>query len=566
MGKSDALSRRADHGDGSGDNDNLILLQPSMFAIRALEAYTLVGEESVFLQDIRASKDLDEVAVTAAKELTSRKGQSKSVRSDEWVEEDGLLYYRGKIYVPKDLELRRRIVEQHHDTPVAGHPGRFKTLELVSRNFWWPGMNRYIGDYTRHCDRCIRTKTRRHRPVGHLQPTETPKEPWKRISVDFVVGLPDSHGYDATMNVVCTLSKQAHFIKTTGTIDALGTARLYRDNVWKLHGLPDEVICDRGPQFVAEFTRELHRLLGIKSLLSTSHHPQTDGQTERVNQEMEQFLRVFVNQRQDDWEDWIAMAEFAWSNHVHSSSQHTPFFLNNGRHPRMGFEPVRSKVPAVDNFVTQLQASWEEARSAIIKAKDEMAKYYNRRREPTPVLKVGDKVWLDSSDIRTTRPSRKLSDKWLGPFEIIEKVSSMAYRLQLPLSMKGVHNVFPIVKLELRHEDPITGRHPEPPPPPDIIDGEEEWEIEKIVNSRFYGRWKKFQYQVKWKGYVEPTWCAEALVGLVTFCFQPRPGPARSSPIPRIPYPSSSFLIPHSSCYLFSLLFHPHSSLTLLYS
>lgn len=203
------------------------------------------------------------------------------------------------------------------------------------------------------------------------------------------------------------------------------------------------------------------------------------------------------------------MGEFAWNNHIHSSSQHTPFLINHGRHPRMGFEPVRpSKVEPVKDFVKNMQASWEEAKSAIIKAKDEMAKYYNRRRKPTPEFKVGDKVWLDSSDIRTSRPSRKLSDKWLGPFPVTEKVSPMAYRLKLPVSMKGIHPVFPVVKLELRSEDPITGRHPQPPPPPDIIDGEEEWEVEEIVNSRFYGRWKKFQYRVKWKGYddSETTW------------------------------------------------------------
>ena len=259
-----------------------------------------------------------------------KQGKKKSLHGAEWRIEDGLIFFRGKLYVPNNPELRRRIVEQHHDTPVAGHPGRFKTLELVSRNYWWPQMSRYINNYTRHCDLCIRSKKVRQEPIGELHPTETPSGPWETVSVDFITELPDSHGYDSTMNVVCTGTKQAHFIKCNSTITAAGTARLYRDHVWKLHGLPLKLLTDRGPQFAAEFMRELNALLGIKTALSTAYHPQTDGQTERVNQELEQYIRLFCNERQDDWDEWLPMAEFAYNNHVHSSTQHTPFYLNHG--------------------------------------------------------------------------------------------------------------------------------------------------------------------------------------------------------------------------------------------
>jgi hypothetical protein len=149
-------------------------------------------------------------------------------------------------------------MEQHHDTRVAGHAGRFKTLEMVSRNYWWPQMSRYIGVYVKTCDLCNRTKLQHHRPSGELHPTETPEERWQVISVDFIVELPESHGYDVIMNVVDSVSKRVHCIFTHTTISAEGAALLYYREVWKHYGLPQSVLSDRGSQFIARFTRELY--------------------------------------------------------------------------------------------------------------------------------------------------------------------------------------------------------------------------------------------------------------------------------------------------------------------
>jgi hypothetical protein len=206
--------------------------------------------------------------------------------------------FRGNIYVPKDRDLRRRIVKQHHDTRITGHAGRFKTLELIACNYWWPQMSRYISIYVKQCDLCNQTKVQRQRPISELHPSETPEAPWETISVDFIVELPESHGYNAIMCVV-----------------------------------------DRGPQFIAAFTRELYRCLGIKLALSTAYHPQTDGQTEHVNQVIEGYLRAFTSQRQDDWDNPLPSGEFHYNNSRHSSTQQTPFMLDTGRNPRMGFEP-----------------------------------------------------------------------------------------------------------------------------------------------------------------------------------------------------------------------------------
>ena len=197
---------------------------------------------------------------------------------------------------------------------------------------------------------------------------------WQIILVNFITELPQSHGYDSILIAVDCLSKWAHFITTTSNITSLGVAQLFQDGVWKLHGLPEEVISDRGPQFVLNFMCGLSKILRIKVAASTAYHPQTDDQTECVNQEVEQFLRLFVNQRQDDWYDWLLIAEFAYNDQVHALTQTSPFMLDAGQNPRLGFKPIcESRLESLDNFVSRMAQAMEEAWAALVKAADDMA-------------------------------------------------------------------------------------------------------------------------------------------------------------------------------------------------
>jgi len=245
MGKLDALSQRPDHSKGASNNENVVLLRLELIAVRALEGLHLEGPEQDMLREIRQGNqrgEQEEPVAKAAREL--QQASSKMVCSMEWSEEDRVLWFRGKIYVPWNSDLRRRVVSLCHDTKVAGHPGRWKTLELVSRNYWWPQMFRYIGQYISTCDLCLRTKPIRQALVGELHPLWILDSRWDTLHVDFVVELPLSSRHDAVMTVVDSVSKRAHFILTHTTVTVEGTAWLFLHQVWKLHSLPKCVVSD----------------------------------------------------------------------------------------------------------------------------------------------------------------------------------------------------------------------------------------------------------------------------------------------------------------------------------
>jgi hypothetical protein len=420
------------------------------------------------------------------------------------------LYYLERLYVPDHDDLKAELLRLCHDSPVAGHPGRSKTYELLTRDYYWPGMYRYVDRWTRNCHTCRRTTPSREARQGVLRPLPVPQRSWQDISMDFITHLEPSQGHDAILVVVDRLTKMKHFIACHGTCDAEEVARLYTRHVWKIHGLPRTVVSDRGPQFVSAFWKHLNRRLGIKSLLSTAFHPETDGQTERANAILEQYLRAYVSYLQDDWVEWLPLAEFA-SNSVRSeSTAMTPFHANYGFHPRMGFEPILpADKPAArdaENFSQHMQSIMDHVHSEIKYAQARHEEQANRKRMPARRFKVGQSVWLDSRHIKTLRPQKKLDWKQLGPFRIKKVISSHAYELELPASMK-IHPVFNVSLLRPAAEDPLPGQIQLPPPPVEV-EGLEEWEVEDIVDSRWdrRGRGKpRLKYTVKWTGHPDVT-------------------------------------------------------------
>jgi len=302
-----------------------------------------------------------------------------------------------------------------------------------------------------------------------------PEKPWTHISADFITKLPLAQGYNSILVVVDRLTKMVHFIPTTEKTSAEGLARLFRDNVWKLHGLPESIILDRGPQFAAGLMRELNEMLGIKSKLSMAFHPQTDGQTERVNQELEQYLRMFIDHRQEQWPEWLGTAEFAYNNKAHSSTRTLPFKANYGQDPRMGFKGrKKGKYKGVEKFIKKMKEIQEEAKAVLGKVQADMKKYTDKKRSDVEEYKVEDLVMLSTKDLKyqmVGRRTEKLTERFMGPYKIKKIVLSNVIELEL-LSTVKIHLVVNVSRIH-RYIGQVEGQKKERPLLV-IIEGEEE--------------------------------------------------------------------------------------------
>uniref|UniRef100_A0A0D2YKU3 RNA-directed DNA polymerase n=1 Tax=Fusarium oxysporum (strain Fo5176) TaxID=660025 RepID=A0A0D2YKU3_FUSOF len=422
------------------------------------------------------------------------------------------LLYRDRVYIPNYDPLKTALLKASHEHPIAGHPGRARTYDLLSRDYYWPGMLSYVERWVKNCHTCRRANPAREARQGVLKPLPVPERAWQHISMDFITYLPPSEGHDAILIIACRLTKMRHIIACKGTCDAEDTARYYLKEVWKLHGLPHTIISDRGPQFVAEFWKKLTQQLSINSLLSTAYHPETDGQTERLNAILEQYLRAYVSYLQDDWSRWLPLAEFAANSLKSETTGMSPFFANYGFNPRMGFEPTITVkgTPATrdaEKFAQKMNEILEYLRSESIAAQARYETQANRHRRPARQYREGDHVWLDARNIKTLRPQKKLDWKNIGPLKITKVISPYAYRLELPASMK-IHPVFHTNLLKPAATDPLPGQNPDPPPPVEA-EGVEEWEVEDIVDSRWDRRGRggrpRLKYTVKWAGYADPT-------------------------------------------------------------
>jgi len=240
-------------------------------------------------------------------------------------------------------------------------------------------------------------------------PNTIPEKPWSHILADFITKLLLAQGYDAILVVCDWFSKMAHFIATMEKTSAEGLARLFQDHIWKLHGLLESIISDRGVQFAAGMMKELNNLLGIQMKLSTAYYPQTDGQTERINQELEQYLRVFISHRQEQWPDWLGMAEFAYNNKVHAATKISPFKANYSQDPRMGFEGRRRrKYKIARKFIERMKKIQEEAKAALGKVQEEMKKFADKRQRVGEEYRVGDLVLLSTKDLKWQMKGRRL--------------------------------------------------------------------------------------------------------------------------------------------------------------
>ena len=468
---------------------------PSPFAsINALFA-NLVGVHAVVVSNHRsrilASYDTDAVA----------QQHLPTPMSSNWSCKDGLLLYKGLIYVPKIL--RMDVLREHHDAPLAGHCGIARTLELITRNYWFPGINAFVKDYVNSCFLCQQAKVPRHLRHGELASLPVPTTPWKGLTCDFITDLPVSCGMDSVLVFVDRMTKMSHFIPCLKTTDAPEFAKLFVSHIVKLHGLPDTIISDRGSIFTSHFWSTLSSILGIDARKSTSFHPQTDGQTERMNQTLEAYLRIFSNYQQDNWFDLLPLAEFAYNNVTQESTKMSPFYANYGLHPRFMSQiqvPSEHAAPAATDFAAHLHETHDRLVENVKTAQDSQALYYDAKHQRIE-FEPGDMVWLNASNISTSRPSKKLDWKRLGPYKVLKRIGLQAYKLALPPTMRHLHDTFHVSLLDSVKATTLPPRMPPPPPALYVKDNQEYFEIENILDSKRIGR--RLHYLIKWKGFLD---------------------------------------------------------------
>ena len=300
--------------------------------------------------------------------------------SDAFVECHGLFkdadfWYKGEqIAVPDVPGLRLRCMDLNHSPVYCGHLGGNRTYHSVKQLFWWNGLKEAALQFVKDCNVCQANKHPNTKPVGLLKPLQVPMFRWESVSMDFIVQLPETkYGHDAIVVFVDRLSKMVHFAATTTTVAAKETARLFRHNVFRLHGIPRQIASDRDTRFTSHFWKEVCSLLGIDQGISTSFHPQTDGQTERVNRILEDMLRHYVNPMENDWDEHLDAVEFAINNAWQESIRSTPFVMNYGLTPVLPHQlNLPSKVPAALQFSKDWQVTIAQAKKLLVGAEQRM--------------------------------------------------------------------------------------------------------------------------------------------------------------------------------------------------
>jgi hypothetical protein len=423
---------------------------------------------------------------------------------------------RYRVIVPEHVGLRHALLRAYHDHPMSGHPGVDRLEQLIRRDYEWEGCREDVTEYVKTCPICQRAKTGQRRQ-GDLRPLSVMSK-GNTFAMDFITGLPETEeGHDSILTVVDLFTKEGAAIP----VSTVGLTAEKFSRIWWAHipaqlGIPLRVLMDRDKVWVAKYTQTVFKGAGIHTAFTSGRWPQTNGQAERMNSLLEQYLRCYVAYDQRDWDERLPWAMLSINHSVSSATGFTPAFLHKGESPP---EQLRLQTPPLEEFrlrfpdadpsawswLGRMTDSLEQARKALVKARERMAKYRQNRR-PEIIYSVGQRVLLSSEAIRflkhASERKRKLADRWLGPFAITA-VKPGAVELELPQEMQ-CHRVFNVSFVKPYRKSERFARVYSEPPPIDVVDGQELWEIEKILDRRRRGQ--GYKYLVKWSGYERPEW------------------------------------------------------------
>ncbi|KAJ1599535.1 hypothetical protein NDA14_004105 [Ustilago hordei] len=507
-GEPDALTRRTDMQPAGEEQDHNVrqLLPPRVFKETAdhdsLLVAPMISMESIASKGL---KDLVKIFQPLDQELQEiHRKKPFEVRDDLWYSGGSAKEVDGQSLSVE--HLRFMVMTQCHDGITAGHVGRDATIKAAQRHYWWPNMTAWIADYVASCPVCARYKAPHHHPYGLLQPLATPDRPWGSISLDFIEGLPpskkyDSKTYDSILVIVDRLTKFAILAPTHKTVTAKQTAVLLYGHMVRLFGYPDHMVSDRGRQFISGAWKAFAEQMGVKHSLSTAYHPQTDGQTERVNQVIEQYLRMYCNYEQNDWANLLDTAAFVYNNTVHNSIGVSPFFACYGWNPKAHPDiPQRLGVndPGRFEYLMDGKERCKYLQEQIREAQRRSVNQYNRKHKDIE-FKVGDMVYINRRNWKTRRPTPKLDTRFAGPYPVQERVGRRAYRITLPANLR-VHDVFHVSMLEPARTSSLPQRA-EQPTIPSLPDEDLDFEVEALIDKRSHNG--TTEYKVLWRGYSE---------------------------------------------------------------
>ncbi|KAK2414896.1 hypothetical protein QL285_037431 [Trifolium repens] len=383
----------------------------------------------------------------------------RGTNRDFKVGSDNILRCQGRVCVPDAVNLRNIILEEAHKSKLSIHPGATKMYQDLRHDFWWPGMKKDVAEYVASCLTCQKAKIEHQRPAGMLQSLDIPEWKWDSISMDFITGLPKTRRkHDSIWVIVDRLTKSAHFLPVRTTDTAAKLTDIYIAEIVRLHGIPSSIVSDRDPKFTSHFWKTLHEALGTKLRLSSAYHPQTDGQTERTNQSLEDLLRACVLDDRGSWDDVLPLIEFTYNNSFHASIGMAPYEALYGRRcqtPLCWYQDGESMLVGPE-MVQQTTDKVRKIRAMMKVAQDRQKSYADRRRRPLE-FEEGDHVFLrvtPTTGVGRALKAKKLTPKFIGPYQITERIGKVAYRIALPPVLSLIHDVFHVSQLRKYTPDP----------------------------------------------------------------------------------------------------------------
>ncbi|ANB12101.1 gag-pol fusion protein [Sugiyamaella lignohabitans] len=374
-----------------------------------------------------------------------------------------ILRYLGKIVVGVDEELHEDLIKLFHDHWIGGHHGIRRTRRALTKVFTWPNISEYVEKYVKSCLTCQKFRIRNHAPYGLLKPLPIPDRPFQSISLDFVTTLPESGPRKSTqiLVIVDRFSKYVQCYPCSTNTNAIELATCMKD-YFDRFGPPDTIISDRGTQFTSNFWRSFTASRDIKLQFSTAYHPQTDGQTERMNREVIRHIAKYINPQHNNWSELLSEATFAINTTYNESIKNSPYKVVFGFEPNIHFNFEAAEAYPTMEAKLAHQADLHNSTKDIIRhSQQQQAKYHNKHRVHK-VFKLTDRVLLSTDKLNHDRgPKRKFDRKWIGPFTIAAKVNDNAYRLLLPKSWRN-NPVFNVDQLELYQENLVHRKKYDP--------------------------------------------------------------------------------------------------------